>query len=112
LSGIEPGCAEKICKSKGLMARNSLYIRDPDSSVASLIFPNMKSFLLNNLLPSLLLVLAATTITLAQPGSTGPEPGTTPPDPTGVPIDGGVSLLLAGGVAYGVKHLRDRRRKA
>ena len=41
---------------------------------------------------------------LAQPGSTGPQA-----DPTGVPIDGGASLLLAGGVAYGLKKLRARK---
>jgi hypothetical protein len=54
----------------------------------------------------------------AQPGSGGPTPGSggsTPgsggptPDPTGAPIDGGVSLLLAGGAAYAVRHLRRRR---
>ncbi len=43
----------------------------------------------------------------AQPNSGGPTPGT--PDPTGAPIDGGVSLLLAGGAAYAVRHLRRRR---
>ena len=43
----------------------------------------------------------------AQPGSGGPAPGA---GPTGVPIDGGVSLLLAGGVAYGLRRLRQRRR--
>ncbi|WP_345237716.1 PID-CTERM protein-sorting domain-containing protein [Hymenobacter saemangeumensis] len=68
----------------------------------------MKSFLLNSLLPTLVLALAATAVAVAQPGGGGPTPG----GPTPVPIDGGVSLLLAGGVAYGVKHLRDRRRKA
>lgn len=71
----------------------------------------MKSFLLNNFLPSVIIVLVATAVAVAQPGSGGPLPGTTP-DPTAVPIDGGVSLLLAGGVAYGLKHLRSRRRKA
>ncbi|SFQ39242.1 PID-CTERM protein-sorting domain-containing protein [Hymenobacter arizonensis] len=73
----------------------------------------MKSFLLNNLLPSLFLVLVATAVAVAQPGSGGPEPGgTTPTNPTEIPIDGGISLLLAGGIAYGAKHLRNRRRKA
>ena len=72
----------------------------------------MKSFLLNNLLPNLFIVLVATAVAVAQPGSGGPEPGTIPPAPTDIPIDGGVSLLLAGGVAYGLKHLRNRRRKA
>lgn len=43
---------------------------------------------------------------LAQPGSGGPTPGAT----TAVPIDGGASLLLAAGVTYGLKRLRDARR--
>ena len=41
------------------------------------------------------------------PGSGGP----TPTEPTTVPIDGGASLLLASGVAYGLRKLRQRRRK-
>ncbi|QKG58005.1 hypothetical protein GKZ68_16095 [Hymenobacter sp. BRD128] len=40
------------------------------------------------------------------PGSGGPTPQT----PTAVPIDGGATLLLASGVALGLKKLRDRRR--
>ena len=44
----------------------------------------------------------------AQPGSGGPTPGT---PVTGVPIDGGISVLAASGVAYAVRHLRQRRRK-
>ena len=31
--------------------------------------------------------------------------------PPATPIDGGLSLLLAGGAAYGVKKLRDHRKK-
>ena len=56
-------------------------------------------------------LLGAATPALAQtgdPGSGGPTP-TTPPA-TQVPIDGGASLLLAGGVALGLKKLRDRRK--
>lgn len=37
-----------------------------------------------------------------------------PPEPEGdpdVPIDGGVTLLVAAGVGYGVKKLRDRKAK-
>ncbi len=53
------------------------------------------------------LVVAAGALTVfsahAQPGSGGPTP-------IDVPIDGGLSLLLAGGAAFGFKKLRDRRR--
>ena len=42
----------------------------------------------------------------AQPGSTGPAPGTAAIE---TPLDGGASLLLAGGVAYGFRKLRARR---
>jgi hypothetical protein len=31
-------------------------------------------------------------------------------DPTPVPVDGGVSLLLAAGAAYGIKKVRDSRK--
>ena len=41
------------------------------------------------------------------PGSPGPTPQN--PDPTDIPLDGGVSLLLAAGAAYGLKRLRQRR---
>ncbi len=44
---------------------------------------------------------------LAQPGSGGPDPGA--PAATETPLDGGASLLLAGGVAYGLRKLRTRR---
>lgn len=44
---------------------------------------------------------------VAQPGSGGPTPGN--PDPIQTPLDGGASLLLAGGVAYGLKQIRARR---
>ncbi len=56
-------------------------------------------------------LLGAATPALAQsgdPGSGGPNPTNT--DPTQVPIDGGASLLLASGVAFGLKKLRDRRK--
>jgi hypothetical protein len=38
------------------------------------------------------------------PGTGGPTPS-----PAAVPLDGGSSLLLAAGVAYGVRQLRERR---
>ncbi len=33
-----------------------------------------------------------------------------PPPPGGAPVDGGVGLLVAAGIAYGAKKLRDSRR--
>ncbi|MFD1469532.1 PID-CTERM protein-sorting domain-containing protein [Hymenobacter caeli] len=58
----------------------------------------------------LALLAGAATQARAQ-DSGGPTP-TTPPTtpPTAVPLDGGASLLLAGGVAYGVRVLRRRRK--
>ena len=56
------------------------------------------------------LFLAFLTPALAQPGTGGPQPGGPGTNPTGVPIDGGVSLLLAAGVGLGLKRLRMRRR--
>ena len=51
---------------------------------------------------SLLLIVATAQ---AQPGTGGP-----PVTPTQIPIDGGASLLLVGGVVLGLKKLRDQRR--
>ena len=53
----------------------------------------------------LALLLGLGQAALAQPGSTGPTPQT-PAAPTETPLDGGASLLLAGGVAYGLRRLR------
>ena len=50
-------------------------------------------------------LLLALTTHAQTPGSGGPTPGAT----TDVPLDGGASLLLAGGVAYGLRRLRSRR---
>ena len=71
----------------------------------------MNSFFLNRLLPTLLFIIALSEKVLAQPGGGGPGTGTPAVDPTAGPIDGGISLLLAGGVAYGIKHLKNRRKK-
>ena len=50
-------------------------------------------------------VLLTVVTAQAQPGTGGP-----PITPTQIPIDRGASLLLAGGVALGLKKLRDQRR--
>ena len=34
-----------------------------------------------------------------------------PPDFPNAPVDGGLSLLIAGGVGYGVKKIREQRNK-
>ncbi len=54
------------------------------------------------------LLTGGLTLVQAQPGSGGPSPAN-PADPTAVPIDGGASLLLAAGAAYGLKRLRKAR---
>ncbi len=36
------------------------------------------------------------------------DPGS---DPDSAPIDGGLSLLIAGGVGYGVKKIREKRKQ-
>ncbi len=49
----------------------------------------------------------------AEPGNPG-DPGgggTGDPDDAGVPIDGGLSLLLAAGAGYGANKLRKNRKK-
>ncbi|RZL02372.1 MAG: hypothetical protein EOO62_22520 [Hymenobacter sp.] len=54
----------------------------------------------------LLLLLGARAQAQAQaPGSGGPAQGT-----AAVPLDGGASLLLAAGAAYGLRRLRRARR--
>jgi hypothetical protein len=58
---------------------------------------------------TVLLVAGSAQQALAQADSGGPFP-TVPPTPTEVPLDGGVSLLLAGSVAYGLRKLRQRRK--
>lgn len=68
----------------------------------------MKRILSSVALPVAVWALS-TVAALAQPTTGGPAPGTPAVDPTQTPIDGGVSLLLAGGVAYGLRRLRARK---
>jgi hypothetical protein len=50
--------------------------------------------------------MALTTICFAD----GPSDGETNPDETNTPFDGGVSLLVAAGVVYGIKKRYDARK--
>lgn len=67
-----------------------------------------KTFLLRSLYATAAGVLFTAAAALAQPGSGGPTP-VTPTQPTETPIDGGASLLVAAGAAYGLKRLRAAR---
>ena len=70
----------------------------------------------NNLLPLLFFVIIIMLLPLMGisqevppgPGDTG---GGNPDDAGSVPIDGGLSLVIAAGVGYGVKKLRDFNKK-
>jgi hypothetical protein len=64
------------------------------------------------LLSAVLLLLAGTVAQAQAPSTGGPAPTTPPPTPTDVPLDGGASLLLASGVALGLKKLRQRQQVA
>ena len=55
---------------------------------------------------TLLLVLTGAAKAQGSPPSGGPTPA-----PTAIPLDGGASLLLAGGLAYGLRRLKQRRQK-
>ena len=54
------------------------------------------------------LMLGACLLARAQAPADG---GPAPTGPTQTPLDGGTSLLLAGGIGYAVRRLRQRRAK-
>jgi hypothetical protein len=54
-----------------------------------------------------LLTIAGMVLTAAS-ALAGPPP---PPPPTPIPIDGGLSLLVAGCVGYGAKKIYDKKKK-
>ena len=57
---------------------------------------------------SLTMLLALAGAARAQaPADGGPAPS----GPTAVPLDGGASLLLAGGLVSGLRHLKQRRQR-
>lgn len=60
----------------------------------------------NRIIYSLLIMICCIAfpfVTWAQGGG--------PPDPQDIPIDGGLSLLLAAGAGYGIKKYRDAKKK-
>ena len=59
------------------------------------------------LLALTLLLLAGGRAFAQAPANGGPAPAA----PTATPLDGGASLLLAGGLAYGLRRLKQRRQK-
>ena len=61
--------------------------------------PSYNKYLKAILMLVLIVSPFAYSIVFAQPGPPPPPP----PPPPGVPIDGGISLLLAGLAAYGTK---------
>ncbi len=61
----------------------------------------MKTKIINLTILTILFLIPALPM-LAQP--------TLPTPPGGAPIDGGLSLLIAGGVGYGVKKIRENRK--
>lgn len=58
---------------------------------------------------TILSVAAISFMATAQDPSEGPPFDPLDPNPAGLPVDGGASILLASGVAFGVKKLRKRQ---
>jgi hypothetical protein len=70
------------------------------------------------LLMAMFMVLIAMTISVSSSAQTAPGFGDDVDDNGGsgaqlpaIPIDGGLSLLIAAGVGYGVKRVRDNKQK-
>ena len=74
-----------------------------------------QQILKSNLLPILLLIIIVMVLPLMGISQDPPGPGDTgggnPDDAGSVPIDGGLSLVIAAGVGYGVKKIRDYNKK-
>jgi hypothetical protein len=62
-------------------------------------------------LVALMMSLVMPIVLSAQGPNDPPADPNVPPPPNDAPIDGGLSLLLAAGAAYGVKKYRDGRKK-
>jgi len=71
---------------------------------------HMPTFKINALkVLAIALILPAFTAQAQGPGDGGPTP--TEPPVTEIPVDGGVSLLIAGGAALGLNKLRNKYKK-
>ena len=74
-----------------------------------------QQILKSNLLPILLLIIIVMVLPLMGISQDPPGPGDTgggnPDDAGSVPIDGGLSLVIAAGVGYGAKKIRDYNKK-
>jgi len=57
------------------------------------------------------IALAVITLVMYAPALLAQIPGNPGGDPDEIPIDGGLSLLVAAGVAYGAKKAYDKRKK-
>ena len=68
---------------------------------------------MKHFLSSAALVLAVWALSSAAAQAQAPSTGGPTPTPaaTAVPLDGGASLLLAGGIGYAVRKLRQRRQR-
>ena len=66
----------------------------------------MKHFLSSAALVLAVWALSSAAALAQTPSTGGPAPT---PAATAVPLDGGASLLLAGGIGYAVRKLRQRR---
>ena len=74
--------------------------------------PSLLNFAGRLVLAASLLITASLWISAqGQPGNGGSTGGPPGPQATAVPLDGGASLLLAGGVAYGLRRLRQKRQR-
>ncbi len=74
-----------------------------------------QQLLKSNLLPRLLLIIIVMVLPLMGISQDPPGPGDTgggnPDDAGSVPIDGGLSLVIAAGVGYGAKKIREHNKK-
>ena len=66
---------------------------------------------MKHFLSSAALVLAVWARASAAAHAQAPSSGGPAPAATAVPLDGGASLLLAGGIGYAVRKLRQRRQR-